>query len=266
MADFSSVITGVAVPSAVYAVFALARKWLPASSDRLPSKTPPMDELESRFTSIQWKVGSGMFAVGIAFALVTYNTLLLLQRVFVEAEGPAYFRLLPESAIWWFLPGFGAIALSWEITLFLWRRFGDCDEAALYMYWGHRKAGFNSTKVLRIMALFLVVPIGILTLLATPMHTTLHDDSFRIREYASLQTHSYKYSDVRRLTVVDGYRDRSGTFDSRAGIVVDFSDGRRWSSADNRDQVTEVDSALLEFLVKKTGLPAGHTQTEDDLR
>ena len=114
------------------------------------------------------------------------------------------------------------------------------------------------------MAPTIVLPTGIFTVLARPMHTTLHEDDMRIRRYARLAAHHYHYSDARRLSVIKGMRLRDGTFKNRAAIEVDFADGPRWSSADNRDFSHFVDPDLFVFLQPKTGLPIVETDTRED--
>ena len=46
-----------------------------------------------------------------------------------------------------------------------------------------------------------------------------------------------------------------GTLRNRPAIVLDFDDGDRWSSADNRDPQREIDLKILNFLQGKTKLP-----------
>ncbi len=74
--------------------------------------------------------------------------------------------LLPQTAIWWIAPLFAAIVLAWEATLNLWALIGDKNEVVLYNYWTTAKAGFDSTRVLRIMAVVLLTPMLIFTALA----------------------------------------------------------------------------------------------------
>jgi hypothetical protein len=52
---------------------------------------------------------------------------------------------------------------------------------------------------------------------------------------------------------------------AKAEIIIDFSDGSRWHSADNRDFTSAVDPGLDEFLQHKTGIPLERAETEADL-
>lgn len=60
-------------------------------------------------------------------------------------------------------------------------------------------------------------------------------------------------------------RDRDGKLTRRAGIVIDFSDGRRWSSADIGDFNERLDPALEQFLENRTHLLYNYAQTEADI-
>src|ERR1051326_1742064 len=193
------------VPLAVGGAFALMRKYLPV---RVTGDERPLSAAEyDTFNRIYWIVGVGMFLVFIVFAIVSYRLLVVANQYFANSDGSAQFQLLPEKAIWGFFPGFGGICFCWEITRFLWSLFVGRDKVHRYGMWSNNKNGFNATKVLRWAGLLLAVPIGILTLLALPIHSSVQDRGIADRSYASLKTRSLNYADARRLIVVRGYHD-----------------------------------------------------------
>lgn len=259
------IIPRILVPFAVAVSFALLRKYLPAARSAELPRSLSIDDLNSRFRYAQWAVGFAMFFTAVTLAWITHKCLVSLSLFFAAAEGPASFQLLPSPAIWWFLPGLGAVALCWEITLYCWSLFGDGETIARYVTWSNVRTGFDSTKALRWTALVLVLPIAVLTLLAVPMHSTLHKDAIHVRHYASLSSLRYPYKDARRLAVVNGIRMRDGKFTPRAEVLIRFADGSRWSSADNRDYERDVDQDLVAFLAQETQLPVEYAETEADL-
>ena len=115
------------------------------------------------------------------------------------------------------------------------------------------------------MACLIALPIGIATLLAVPMHSTLHESELHVRTYASIAPMIFKYSEARRIFQVAGYRDRNGNLLKRSEIVLESQDGRRWHSGDNRSFETAVDPALAEFLLQKTELVMENVDTEADI-
>ncbi len=233
----------------------------------MKSPTPhvSLDDLDARFRSTKWAVGVSMLAVGVLFAWSVHAAFVWLNRFIATANGPADFRLWPQSAIWWFFPGIGGLTLCWEITLQLWSHFGNQDDANLYAYWSNQRTGFDATRLLRWMAVLIALPIGVLTILALPMHTVFRQNDIRDCGYAFAPCKVYRYADARRMTIIEGFRDRDGKLIERAGIVIDFSDGRRWSSADVGDFNKTVDPAFADLLTRKTKLPFNYAQTEADI-
>ena len=244
-------------------IFALARRYLPFSSMGLAAAdAPPLSELDSQFELTQWVFGAGMLAIGVVIFFALHRMLLTINLQFAERDGRADFVLLPQNAIWYFLPGFAAVAMSWEVSLRIWSLIGSTRQASLYEYWSNAKAGFNATRVLRILMLVVGVPVGILTGLALPEHDSLRGTDIRHHRYGLSPAAVFRYSDAKSLTVIDGFRTRDGKLIKRAGCVLYFADGRRWSSSDIGDFRASVDPALVTFLHDRTGLPVTHSITE----
>jgi len=227
---------------------------------------PPEGESLNISVNGTWGVNACIVVVGAVFAIGTYSALVWLNRYIAAAEGPAEMLLWPENATWWFFPLFGALSLSWEIVLQLWMNFGNRAEATSYNYWWAQTAGFDSTRLLRWFSVFITLPIGILTFFALPTHIALREDNIRDCGYGFEPCQTYRYVDARGMTEIEGFRSRNGTITKRAGIVLDFEDGRRWSSAKIGDFKPTVDPALADFLVKKTRLPLNHAETEADIQ
>jgi hypothetical protein len=263
-ADMVSLIGKMIVPAAVLAALALLRRYLPPpkvdSKEHTTPNRPPED-----FRGAQWIIGISMALVAFAFAFVTHKAFATGNRYFAEADGPAAFRLLPSPVIWWFFPGFGAICLTWPITLFIWSLFGDPNKVARYGAWSDERSGFDTVRAMYWMALLFAMPIGVATLLAIPIHSSVRDHDIVVGYYARFARHYLPYSSARRLMLVNGFRDRDGKFTPRANLLVDFANGTRWSSSDNGDFKLEVDPGLVEFIEKKTGLHPERAETEADL-
>jgi hypothetical protein len=232
------------------------------------------DALYDRFMPLRSRLISGMIVVGICFVVGTYFALTGLNRLLAGSDGPASIRLFYQSAIWWFFPGFGAISLSWEITLQIWARFAGRETVNLFNdwscqtddFWGASKySGMDTRKVLRWMSLLIVLPIGIATLLALNMHASVGPGVIRDCGYAFKACQVYPLEDAVRLTEIAGFRNRTGKVMRRTGVVVDFKDGRRWSSAEWGDWSSTVDSHLEDFLVNKTRLRLKYALTLDEI-
>ena len=264
VANSSTLFVKALVPLAVYSAFALARRYLPARSHPSDSEFS-LDDLSARFATTQWLVNGGIILVGVTFAFSMHALLVSLNRYASTSQNPDGFRLWPQPAIWWFFPGFGALTISWELVLLLWSWFGNRRQAHLYESWSNRRARIDCTKVLRWMGLLIALPIGVFTTLAIPMHATLGASGITDCGYAFAGCRQYDYGDAKRMTQIDGFRNRDGTLTTRAGIVIDFKDGRRWSSAEWGDFSRSVDPHLSEFLKTKTALSIGHAATAEEI-
>lgn len=251
------------VPAAVGVGFALARKYVKPSVRLSEYELSVLDE---RFRRTKWIVGTSMVGVCVVFFWITHHVLVLLNNLFASGDGPTTsLRFWPQTAIWWFFPGFGAITLCWEITLQLWSFFGRAESSVSYRLWSDARAGFDCTQILRWMALVIVAPIGVFTVLALPMHAALRSQDIRACGYGWAGCTTFDYSTAVRMTEIQGFRDRDGKLHARAGIVLDFADGRRWSSADIGDFRDTVDPQLSALLVQRTGMSLGHADTEADI-
>jgi hypothetical protein len=253
------------VPLVVIVLFALARKYLPASSAKEADKGYDLSALRPRFQGITWLVYSAMIFIGILSALGIHTILVRLNHYFSHCQQPSCFLLSPQTAIWWFFPGFFAMCLSWDITLKLWSLARNPRDVALYRHYTNLSCGFDSTRILRWMSVLIVLPIGVLTVLELSAHTCLSQDTIRDCGYAFTSCLDYRYADAVSMTTIDGLRGRDGSLVKRAGIIIDFNDGRRWSSADVGNFEPIVDPKLSDFLQDRVRLPMNHAITDADI-
>jgi hypothetical protein len=123
----------------------------------------------------------------------------------------------------------------------------------------------DCTRILRWMAFVIVVPIGLFTVLALSTHVTLRQQDIRVCGYAWAKCQTFDYSSAVRMTQIEGFRDRNGKLTHRAGIVLDFADGRRWSSADIGDFQDTADPVVRAFLMERIHLPVEQAETDADI-
>ena len=103
------------VPIAVLVVFALARRFL------LVTPEPPLSgahrmicrSFQNYAMDIRDQHGGGWPCV----RMVNPRTPSLAEPLYSMSQSGSEPRLLPQTAIWWFFPGFGAVALGYELTL-----------------------------------------------------------------------------------------------------------------------------------------------------
>jgi hypothetical protein len=262
-----------AIPAIVVLSAILFRKWFPASTTTR-NISWNSDELYERFKPLSIKAQLLLLVVMGLFAVSTWFILSRTNQLIASLNATQAIHLLPEPALWWFFPGFGALTCSWEITLQILGIFierNTLDELNDWMnnntrgWIQSRYTGMDARRVLRWMAICVALPILLFVLLALPMHANVGPDNIHDCGYAFKTCSVYSLADVVRVTEISGFRDNSGKLLNRAGLILDFKDSRRWSSAQWGDWKSTVDPALKEFVVLKTGLPLSYATTEKDI-
>lgn len=249
------------VPAVVSASFAAFRRLAPA-------KTHP--ELERYDRAESARLPTGSFAaitvtLGVVIAVGGYFALRSLNHAFAKADSNVLLQVFPVSAIWSFLPGFAALAVPWPLMIAVLRRTRFPDDAAYIEAENSAKAGFDCYRVLVGMVLFVVLPIGLFTVLALPERLTLTDRDIEWTHYASVRPEVFAYTDARRATFVDGYLLRDGSFRHHPDLVLDFVDGRRLSANATGDGGSVPSDQEIRILLERTGLTAGHLKTREEL-
>lgn len=263
------------IPIAIAGSMALFHKLLPASKGKGGTAKLNIEKLDEEFLPLRWKVWTVMSLVGIAFAVVSYFLLKSFNQLLAAFDGPATFRFFPESAIWWFFPGFGCLSLCWELTLQIWAIFAGRDFVNLFSDWsnistrfwggGGRYAGIDSRKVMRWLTLVITFPIGVLTALALNMHAAMNPSGIMECGYAFRPCSTHPYDSIRRMAQIQGkYNDKEQWIDAPA-VILDFSDGSRWSSTSWGGIQKSINPALPKFLEDQTHRNFEHYLTEADI-
>lgn len=250
------------IPVAIGLIFAVFRKYFPAkldptleSYDRPESKRMPT----GAFSAIT-------ISMGLTIAIGGFFSLRAINHQFAKADGTAFLHVFPVSVIWFFLPGFAALAVPWPLTIALLRRSAYRDDAAYIQAEGSNKSGFDCFRVMVGMNLFLVLPIAFFTILALPERLTFTEHSILWTHYASLKPEIFNYSDIVRLTKVDGYLLRDGSFKSQKDVLIDFKDGRRLSANAVGDGDSEPSAEEINVLLDQTGLVPGEVRTKEEIQ
>ena len=250
------------VPLIIGFVFSLFRRYFPRKPDLTLER---YDRPEGK------RLPTGVFGtitvtMGLAIAVGGYFALLTTNHLFAKSDGPALAQTFPSAAIWLFLPGFAALAIPWPLTIALLRRSPYLDEAAYIEDEGNRRSGFDCFRVMVGVNLLLIFPIAILTFLALPERLTLTNNEILWTHYGSLTPEGLAYADIVRLTSVDGYKLRDGTFKSHKDLLLIFKDGRRLSLNAVGDGGSEPSAQQINVILTKTGLVPEEIRTIGELQ
>jgi hypothetical protein len=208
--------------------------------------------------------GSAMWAIGILLAL-SFFAFKSLNAWWASLEGPSILTQYAPSAIWRFFPGFAALAIPWPLTVWYLRRVGRWEEADTIEDDSDAKSRGNSFQIMKWLSIGLVGPIAFFTLLAIPIHLSISESEVRVGHYASFRAERFPLNEAKRLTVVDGYRMRNGSFQPEKDVIIDFTDGRRLRGNQVGDGGTNVRNDVMQLLIAKTGLTPQHTSTVEEI-
>jgi MFS family permease len=248
-----------AVSFAVPLVFSVFRRWAPR--DRLA------ETVNDDGRRLPYGVaGACMWFLGVLIAFGGFFLLRLANRVWGSLDHQATLSVYPVAAIWAFLPGFAALTLPWLTTLWLMRRFGYAVQAAEIVAKGNEKMNLDGERVMHGLTWGVVLPVGLLTVMAIPMHLAVTHDEVRVTHYAHLSPEIFPFADARRAFSVDGNFLRDGRFQSHPDLVLCFADGRRLSANAVGDGGSTPSKELVDLLLGRTGLEAVHVKTVDEVR
>lgn len=205
-----------------------------------------------------------MWSLVIGFALLFFM-LRSANRWWATLDGPSMLTQYATPVIWCFFPGFAALAVPWPLTVWYLRHVGRWGDADGIEDAADRKGGMNSFRVMKWLSIGLVVPLGVFTALAIPIHLSISSSEVRVGHYASLHSETFDLHEARRLTIVDGYRLRNGDFRPAKDVVIDFADGRRLRGNQVGDGGTAVQDDVKQLLIANTGLTPEHAVTADEI-
>jgi hypothetical protein len=244
-------------------VFALLRRYAPAPKSKFASFNYEQRQIPKPLPT--GVIGAFMWTIGICL-LLTFFAFKAANHYWAAMDRDTVLHLYPTAVLWCFFPGFAALSIPWPFTVWLLRRMGRTDEADAIEEDSNQKAGINSFVVMKWLSFGLVAPIGILTVLAIPMHLSIGNHEARLGRYASIVENVFPLDQAKKATYVDGIRYRDGSFHPQKDLLVDFQDGRRLRANAVGDGGTDADPRAIKLLLDGTGLQPQHVSTADDIQ
>lgn len=209
--------------------------------------------------------GACMWFLGIAIVVGGFFALRTANHLLSFPDHNTLFVAYPPQVIWMFLPGFAALAIPWVFTLWLLRHFGYAGQAAEIVEDANQKGGFNAERVMTWLIWIVVVPIGLFTLPAIPMHLAVKSDQALLTHYGHIFPDRFYFSDARHAYWVEGYYGRDGRFISFPDLLITFVDGRRLHANSVGDGGSPESSKLMNLLLTRSGLTAVTVKTKNEI-
>jgi hypothetical protein len=248
-------------PAIIVFVLVLLKRIAPPRSRVLQHRYDEMQAPEPLPTGV---IGGTMWGLGIGLALMFF-VLRDANHWWASLVSPAILTQYATPVIWCFFPLFAALSIPWPLTVWYLRRVGRWEEADSIEDASDSKGGMNSFQVMKWLGFGLVGPIALFTVLAIPIHLAISDSEVRVGHYASFQAERFPLNEAKRLTIVDGYRLKDGSFRPAKDVIIDFSDGRRLRGNQVGDGGTNIPNEVIQLLIAKTSLTAEHASTANDI-
>jgi hypothetical protein len=226
---------------------------------RLFSFKPTEDELK-RFPALQdtYKPFTVIEVIPFfAFAggawYLWYHAFLALEAWHIERLGPSVALIVPTVYYWMLLSLFlGMISSAPLLHLFykalLRGRYAD------YVLYNNMRAGFDTWKLVRGLAVLIVISALSFALLGMDTYMKVTGDGIVVNRFWSVGEQRYPFSSVKAVKSASHFRALNGKAVERPHFVVDFSDGTKWTTRDwLRETEPEQDARLAAFISARSG-------------
>lgn len=260
--DWVDSIPHLIVPVAVAAAFYFFGQKFPARSSTSLSREEMAIPISGWWTFLS---NALTIAIGLFLFLTAVNGSRLLSRAWGAGHRPSAFLLTPSNWWWYLYGGFLGLCLGWPLATMILRMVMDRKSLEIWLAQQNQKAGFDCSKAMRWLAYVILVPYTAFFLPSLGCHARFSANEIGLQGYLDWNEARYAYSDVTRVALIDGWLDRSGAFNSDPRILIDFHDGKRWTTRDGFRDPEPVRKDLLDYLIGHTGVELTHVHTEQSL-
>jgi hypothetical protein len=173
-----------------------------------------------------------MWVIGLVIAVGGFYALKATNQLFAMPYQDGVLTVYPPWFYWTFLPCCAALAIPWPLTLHVLRKLGYGAEAASIIsapayYRGRDISGMDREGLMWWMSRIIVLPLGVATALALPMHMSINADTARVTRYAHLTPDPFPLKQaVHAYRVIEYVTLRDGSTRQADDVLFVFSDGR----------------------------------------
>ena len=217
---------GIGAAIGVPLVFALLRRIIPARPRQHLSGLSS-EELKARYR--KWEVLSGI--AYLPFAALLALPWFLGLRLVADRIRPASPGLIAPDPSFWALPAMflgmvtAAAPLTSLLRLLLGRRYAEYEE------YGRRKWGVEGTAAFLLIVSVVIVGCAVAVAFGLMTYTRFDTDGIVIQHCCSFRESRYAYAAVTAIKSVSHVRARNSNIVSKPHYVIEFADGRVWSTA-----------------------------------
>jgi hypothetical protein len=217
------------------------------------------EDLWASFRDHQWIINVCNTILAAVLIYLFHAALVALSQRLAGPVSQSTTQLFPDPIIWWTWPFFAGICFAWEVTILLWAAFGNARMARLYRIWAqgltfnYKGSEFNAMGFNRWFILLIVLPGGVAIALALNMHAIVGPTSITDCGYASKACKVLPYADIKTITYIAP--NNAGKHPIPAKLVIEFKDGKTWSSTEWGNENDDVDPAVVNFVSAHAPVP-----------
>jgi hypothetical protein len=231
-----------------------------------PYKPADLAELKIDFSELQiryakWEVAAliPFFAFSFLSGYLIFRGLVwVLHHSIPQGEG-SRFLMLPDEYFFALPALFIGILVGAAPTDLLYRLLLK-ERYAEYTLYGNLKTGFDSWRVIKFLALTIIIPSALLTCLAMDCYAGFTDDRMITNRFWGIGENVRAYQQITRIRQVQSFKAPNGNIIERPFYVLHFNDGSTWSTknqlyrfAEDSDLNQQKEAELIIFIAGKIG-------------
>jgi hypothetical protein len=242
----------------VFMLLAKLFPYAPASSQAEKSSLP-YTELRKKYA--KWELSAlvpfFVFCGGAGYLI--YHSLRWILYHSTPTLSSDRFLLLPDEAFFMLPAIFLGIFVGAIPTDLLYRALLQ-ERYAEYTHYGNLRVGFDSWRVVRITALFLIPLLALLTCLGMDCYARFTDDKVITNRFWGIGETEHAYSQITSIRQIQSFKAPNGNIVERPYSALHFNDGSNWSTKNQYYRFSEDsnlnqqrEAELILFITNKTG-------------
>ena len=210
--------------------------------------------LEDRFRPFTVLEIIPFFAFSGLGAYLWYRGFLALQALQTGRLGPAVGLITPTIYYWMLLALFLGMIFSAPLMRLSYRALLGRERDADYVLYNNMRAGFDTWKAVRGLAVLVVVPALGFAFLGMDTYLKVTEQGMTLNPFWSLEERQYPFTEVKAVKSAARFRAPGGRTVDRPHFIVEFSDGTTWTTRDwLREAEPERDGKLAAFIASRSG-------------
>jgi hypothetical protein len=252
---FEATAIGIGVPLGFY----LLAKLFPFKPQTLSGQEVSLDALRSKYA--KWEIAAliPFFSFSGVSGYLIFQGLIRIFHHSVPQSPENRFLMLPDQ-YFFMLPALFAGILSGAIPTDLLYRLLLKKRYAEYALYGNLKAGFDGWKVVKFLAVLILIPSLIFSTLAMDCYARFTDDRIITNRYWGFGETTYNYNQITRIKSVRLIKAPNGNIVENPYHIVHFNNGEIWSTRNTFYRAAqeiklspEKEREILAFVAKNCG-------------